>query len=272
MCPYGKLPSIELLLEAAEELRVERLSPAALAEELALERVHGVDVVAGPRLVGGVGRGEIGIDARDVGVDVAEHRLALLALVLQRPGLPGHDGLGLGAGHEVLKAGDQPDGAQPGSVDGRDPGVETGLLEQQPTILGEDPARRLDPARVGLRVDVGDVEAVAQEGDAREGHRLLGRRAVGVDAELLGLEVSEEVVGGDVVEERRQRVVHLGLAGSLGTGHAVLAGRQDVPGDDGGVLGDGARARHQERQPDANGDQDTSHPEHLSSLLSRALP
>ena len=74
MCPYGNVPLIEvtlrgflnwrrslkawkplpraeLLLEPVEELGVLRLAAAALAEELALEGVHGVDVVAGPRSV-----------------------------------------------------------------------------------------------------------------------------------------------------------------------------------------------------------------------------
>ena len=46
------LPLPELLLEAVQELRAEGLVAAALAQELPLEGVDGVDVVARPGRVG----------------------------------------------------------------------------------------------------------------------------------------------------------------------------------------------------------------------------
>jgi hypothetical protein len=70
---------------------------------------------------------------------------------------------------------------------------------------------------------VRDVEAISQERDAGERHCLLRGGPVGVHTELLGLEVREEVVRLNVVEERRQRVVELGLGVRSGTGYAELA-------------------------------------------------
>jgi hypothetical protein len=73
----------ELLLKPVQELRVLGLSAAALAQELTLQRVDGVDVVAGPGSIAGVTVGQVGIDARDIGVDVPQDGLALLAVPLQ---------------------------------------------------------------------------------------------------------------------------------------------------------------------------------------------
>ena len=258
----------ELLLEAAQELRVQRLAAAALAEELALQRVDGIDVIARPGGVGRVGGRQVGVDPSDEAVDVAEDGLALLAGVLQRLGLLRDDRLRLGARLEALQARGQPDGAQSRSVDHRDARVVAGLLQQQAAVFGDDPARRLHAADVGVRVDVGDVVAISQEGHAGERDGLLGGRPVGVNAELLGLVVRVDVVRGDVIEERRQGVVERRLGRGLRPRHAVLARGQDVLGDDRAVLGERTRADpHQENRNNANGDQDTSHLEHLSSLV-----
>ena len=65
-----------------------------------------------------------------------------------------------------------------------------------------------------------DVELVAGDRDAGMGHGLDRAGPVGVDAEPLGLEVLVEVGVGDVVEQRRQPVVHERLrvgAGRPGT-------------------------------------------------------
>ncbi len=262
-------PLAQLLLQAVEELRVLGLSPAALAEELPLQGVHRVDVVARPGSAGRVGRGQIGVDAGYEAVDVPQHGLALLAGALQLLGLLGDDRLGLRARLEALQAGDQPDRAQTGRVDGRDAGVVAGLLEQQPAVLGEDPAGGLNAAGVGRGVDVRDIESVTQQRDPGERDALLRGRPVRVDAELLGLEVGEQVVRADAVEERRERVVHLRLGRGVRGRSPVLAGGKDVPGDDRAVLGERTRAGPRcEHRDNANGDQDTSHPAHLSSLSS----
>ena len=124
--PYGKRPSTEVassrflnwrrslktlrpflraepLLQAAEELRAPRLVAAALAHELALERVEGVDVVARPWRDCRALRGAVVVDPRDEDVDVVQDRLALGPRGLEHLGLLRDLGLGLGAGGEVLR-------------------------------------------------------------------------------------------------------------------------------------------------------------------------
>src|SRR5215204_2198496 len=114
----GESPALaELLLEAAEERRAPRLVAAALADELALQGVDRVDVVARPGRVGGAAGGQIGVDPGDVGVDVAQHRAPLLAVPLQHLGLRGDEGLRLRARLEALQAGGQVDGAQAWGID-----------------------------------------------------------------------------------------------------------------------------------------------------------
>jgi len=99
-------------------------------------------------------------------------------------------------------------------------------------VFGGDPAGGLDARIPCAGVDVGDVEAIPEEGYALEGHGLLRGGTVGIHAELLGLEVGEEVVRLDVVEERRERVVELGLRIGARAGEPVLPRGEDVPGDD----------------------------------------
>ena len=220
----------EPLDQAAEELRAARLVAAALAHELALERVEGEDVVAGERLVGrGVDR-HVVVDPGDEDVDVVEHGLALGAGGLEHGALLGDLGLGLGAGLEVLEPADQPERVEPRGVDRGDARVVAGLLEQQAAILGGDPARGPDAVVVGRGGDVRDVERVALDHDARPRHRFDRRRGRGVDAEALGLEVGGQVAGADLVEQRCQPVVHqrLGVGGGARRDAAVLAGRDHV--------------------------------------------
>ena len=191
--PYWKLPSIDVgtplflnwrrssktrlpflpprrSVQAVEELRPPRLVAAALAEELVLERVQRVDVVAGERRRVGTRLHLVPVvDAVDVGVDVGEDLLALLALRLQRLRLLGDDVLGLLARDEALELGDEADRAEPGGVDRGDAGVVARLLEQQAAVLGGDPAGGEDAVVVGVGRDVRDAVDVAEDRDARDG-------------------------------------------------------------------------------------------------------
>src|SRR5262249_5243532 len=139
-----------------------------------------------------------------------------------------------------------------------------------------------DACRAGAGVDVGDVVLVADQRDASEGNGLGGRRPVGVDGELLGLEVGEQVVGGDLVELVRQVVVHprLGRGRRAGVG-LVLAGREDVARDDRRVPASSASALlllggcgRRQRRDDGNQNQRRNQktlPAHLLLLSPRPL-
>ncbi len=216
----------EALLQPGEELGAPRLVTAALPEELALERVQGVDVRARPRLRRALRRPQLGVDALHVGVDVVEQPPPARARRADDARLARDLGLGLRARRERPDRGDQPDGAQVRRVDGREPGVVARLLEQEPTVLGDDPARRPRERVVRLGGDVRDVELVAHEAHAAARDLLHAARALPLGAEALGLEVAVHVVARDLVEPRRQRVVHARLAvGAVGDRERPRAGR-----------------------------------------------
>jgi hypothetical protein len=129
------------------------------------------------------------------------------------------------------------------------------------------------------------VEAVAHDSDPGMGHRLVRERPeeCGRDrvANGLGLEVADEVGGRDVVEQRRQRVVHLRLLAGLRRGRrdiAVLARGDDVPGDDrvvprrgpGRAGGDGGRSERGCGDSDEPADHD--HPSPSCWLAGQLTP
>ncbi len=264
----------EAALERAEELGVGGLVTAALAEELVLERVEAVDVVAGERRRPGAVDLQVGVDAADEHVDVVQNVATLRPGVQQHLGLARDDTFGLGAGLEVLQVLDQADRGETGHVDRRDAGVVARLLEQQETILGGDPAGGPDAAVVGGGDDVRHVEAVADDRHARVRDRLGRARAVAGEPEALGLEISEQVGVADVVEQRRQRVVHLGLGERAGRrGDLGLTRRDDVArhlcvvADPDRALRLDRACRHQ-RSGDAQRRHDSSH--RSSHPLSRA--
>ena len=263
------LRGAELALQAVEELGVVDLAAAALAQELALERVEGVDVVAGePRHARLVGRVP-GVDAGEVGVDVVQQLHALGAGLAQHPGLTRDDPLGLLAGRELVEVGDQVDGRRSGGVDGRGEAVEAGLVEQQVTVLGDRVAGAEGHVVVGLPVDVGDVEGVAADLDAGPAGDRLGAddRVAGV--ERLGLEVVRQLRVGDVVAQRGERVVHLRLArGAGGAGVLGLARGEDVERRRGGVLGQ----RRCGQAEDEHGDEKTQLATHTNSFSFPEIP
>ena len=88
----------EPLDQAAEELRAARLVAAALAQELALEGVERVDVVAGPGRGRGAVERQVVVDSRDERVDVMQHLLALGPGGEQHVGLLRELGLGRSLG------------------------------------------------------------------------------------------------------------------------------------------------------------------------------
>jgi hypothetical protein len=120
-------PRTEALLEGREQWGVEELVAPALADELVLEGVEGVDVVAREGVhvredAEPVGvRADVGVDALEEDVDVVEHGPPLGSVCEKRARLLGQVGLGLAAGGEVLQARHEAEGVQPGGVDGGDP-------------------------------------------------------------------------------------------------------------------------------------------------------
>ena len=132
-----------------------------------------------------------------------------------------------------MQLGDEADRAEPGRVDRGDAGVVARLLEQQAAVLGGDPAGGEDAVVVGVGVDVRHAVDVAGDLDAgMAGNRLERARAVGAEAvERLRLEVGRQIAVGDLVEERRQAVVHRRL-GVVGHRRRRLAGLELTRGDD----------------------------------------
>ena len=186
---------------------------------------------------------------------------ALLAGAPQYARLPGDQGLRLRTGHEVPQARNEVDRLQAGRVDDRDARVVARLLEQQSAVLGRDPTRRPDAEPVRPGRDVRDVESVTHDAHA------LARRGVGLpgavgtqSVERLRLEVGADVGVRDLVEQRRQCVVHQRLAvGARGRRDgAELAGGDDVPRGDRGILRGDRRGGDGERQ-DGDQDERTAH-------------
>ena len=86
--------------------------------------------------------------------------------------------------------------------------------------------------------------------------RLDRARPVLADPEVRGLELRLQVGGGDLVEQRRERVVHqrLGVGAGRRRHGAVLAGRDDVARGGGVVVGRGRRRAQHERRRGERGD------------------
>src|SRR6516164_9731658 len=108
------LPPTKLALQRREELGAKRLAAPAFADELVLDRVERVDVVAGEGRRGRGGRGKVGVDPLQVDVDVVQYGAALGAVGDQHAGLPGDLAFGLGGGREAGEAADQLDRAVTG--------------------------------------------------------------------------------------------------------------------------------------------------------------
>ncbi len=183
---------------------------------------------------------QAGVETVDVDVDVMQQRLAVGAGRLERREPVAQDDLVDLLGRRVgLEAGQQPERVDVRRVDRGQARRVAALGEQQPAVLLRDPAHR--PRHVVARDagDVRDVVLVADDGDAHARRRLRRPRPVGADAEALGLELRLEVGVGDLVEQRRERVVHLRLlVGPGGYGEtAVLTGGDDVARSGGEIGG-----------------------------------
>ena len=194
------LVGAEPALESREQLGILRLVAAALAEELVLERVEGVDVGGGKRRVGRVGRLQVSVDALTEHLDVTQHFQPLGPGVLEHLALTGDDALGLGRWGELVEMLDEADRGQPGCLDRGNERVVTRLLEQQPAVLGGDPPGGPYPAVVGGGGDVRDVVAVSDDGHARVRDGLVRARALSRRPEFLGFEVLGGVGVRDVIE------------------------------------------------------------------------
>src|SRR3954452_1885402 len=235
----------ELGAQAVEEQRVGDLVAAALAEELGLDRVQGVDVGPRERRRRRLGGRHARVDAGQVGVDVVEQLLALGALGLDALGLLRGDLVDdLLAGLVVVQPEDEVDRRDAGQVDQAGDAVGTGLVHEQRLVGGDRVAGAEDGAGVGVAVDVRHAVRVALDrGADRAGGRRGARHRLGADEGrvVLGQEGGRLVVAaavgagherllGDVPEQGRDPVIHLGLG----------VGRQDAgrrrPRDPGGHL------------------------------------
>ncbi len=269
----------ELGARGVEERGVGDLLAAALAQELRLEPVEGVDVGArerrGARAVLRVPQ----VDAGQVDVDVAQQLASRGALRLDRLGLQRgrlvEDLLGRLVGVEPQH---ELDGRHAGHVDERGDGVGARLVEQQVAVLRGDVAGGEGHARVRVAVDVRHavgvaLDARAHRADAGRGARdgVVGdeRRVVLVDqrgrlVEAGAVGARDELRVGHVAEERGEAVVHLRLRlgrehpGKPGPGHAGLT---LAVGDD--VQGGGRRGGRRE-----NAEHDHGEREHASQDVS----
>jgi hypothetical protein len=153
-----------------------------------------------------------------------------LPVGLQLRDLLAHLALGLRAGLEALEADDQLDRGLAGRVHHRDAGVVARLFEQQLAVVGERPAGAPGDVVVGLAVDMRHVEAIADDAHALARDALAGERALALGAEPLRFEVAVQVGRRDLVEQRREAVVHARLVVRLGRRRdpAVLARGDDV--------------------------------------------
>ncbi len=138
---------------------------------------------------------------------------------------------------EVAKAARQPDGGDARCVDRGDARVVARLLEQQAAVGRDDPAGGEGQGVARLRRDVRHAVLVAHEAHAAARDPLGAARALAGRAEALALEVAAKVRVADLVEQRRQPVVHLCLrVRAHRHGHRpVLPGGDDVQGDVGVV-------------------------------------
>ncbi len=242
------LARAQLLLQAVEEHRRRRLPAPALAHELALQGVEGEDVVAGDGLGVGAGEPSVRVGAGQIDVDVVEHLPALLALRLQHLGLLGHLRLGPRRRLEVQQLGGQLEGAEARGVHRSGAGVVPRLLEQQTAVLGGYPGHGEGHVVLGGAPDVGHIELVALDADARMAGDPLLAGGAGRPAQCRGLEEARQVALGHAVEQRRQAVVHLGLAirARRRRDAAVLARRKDVERGI-GVVARRRCSRHEQR-------------------------
>ena len=161
--------------------------------------------------VRGVGGREVGVDPLQVDVQIVQHGASLRAGGEQRVGLLGDLVLGLLRGLECLERADQVDRADPGSIDRGQQAVVTRLLQQQVrSSASTHPAPQVTSSRVipntcgtsywsrrTVTPGWGTCSSVyGPRGGIAERHRL---------------EELRQLALADVVEHRRQRVVHVRL-------------------------------------------------------------
>jgi len=147
--------------------------------------------------------------------------------------------------------------AQARDVERGDAAGRATLREQEAAVLLEHPAHGPHDVVARPAADVRDVEAVAHDAHAAARDALRARRPRRV-AEPGRLEGALQVGGGDLVAERRQRVVHARLlvGPRRDRDPAVLAGGDDVERRVGVVAG--ARGRGAGEQRDERRDQGAS--------------
>ena len=175
-------------------------------------------------------RPQLRVDAGDVEVDVVQQAPPARPGAAEHARLARDLGLRLRARRERPQAREEGDRAEVRRVDRREARVGARLLEEQSPVLRDDPPGRPGEVVDALGGDVRDVELVAHDADAGARGALDPARALALRPELLRLEVPLEVAARDVVELRRQRVVHARLpVGPRRDGHgALLAGGDDV--------------------------------------------
>jgi hypothetical protein len=243
----------ELGAQRIEELRVGGLCPAALAQELRLDRVQRVDVGAGELRRAGPVLRVPEVQPREVDVDVAQQ------LHAARPG--GLDRLRLQRGRLIdhrlrrlvaVEPEDQADGRHAQHADQRGDAVGAREIDDEAAVLRLDVAGTEDHPGVGVAVDVRYAVRVALDAradgagarrgaadglrDQERGIVLVHQRGRLVEAGAVG--AGDELSVGDVAEQRRQAVVHarLGLGGEQPRSRAPadaglpLAVRDDVQG------------------------------------------
>jgi len=147
--------------------------------------------------------------------------------------------------------------AQARDVERGDAAGRATLREQEAAVLLEHPAYGPHDVVARPAADVRDVEAVAHDAHAAARDALRARRPRRV-AQPGRLEGALQVGGGDLVAERRQRVVHARLlvGPRRDRDPAVLAGGDDVERRVGVVAG--ARGRGAGEQQDERRDQGAS--------------
>ncbi len=241
-----RIPAVlaEPALEGGQELRSRGLLAPALADELSLERVERVDVVA--REVGHVREQaermamtvDVPVDPLDVDVDVVQDLAALAAVAQQHLRLVRQRGLRLRARLERLEADDQVERALPRRVDRRQPRVVARLLQQRRSVLGDHPAGTPGHVVLGDSVNVRGVVHVPDDRHARVRHRFRRERAGRRVADRVRLEVLAQLRLVHVAEQRRQRVVHprLPVGARRRRDRPVLTRRQNVQRNRGVVL------------------------------------
>ena len=240
----------ELVLEVREEIRVRDFVTAAVAEDRADEgeardRVGEIDrrqsLAFGQRLL-------VAVDPFRPFFEVFEHLFAFRSFFKQRLLLRAHPSDRLRARLERAVVQQQFERAQPGDAQRRHICRPQTELQQQPPVLGCDPARAVHHVAASRPVDMRHVVAVAPDFDACATRELLRvTRFVGF-LELLGDVVLFERAFEDFALQRGERVVQFGLVARERSRHepAFLARREDLVRTTRQVGDRGARRRRRE--------------------------